>query len=191
MLQAPNKCAGSPASLDGASEEKLIVYPFPINRWHYHTSEGLSSLCLECPSIRKGERCRLSSEKAWRWELGSLFKSGPIDKMPLSWNGWKTRKRAGTLTPECLSSDLTFDFPVLSCTVWLLDVDLVVLSRINNTAHRGLLGETLLLSPLAHWFPSFPLFTTNVHWKDWCWSWSSNTLATRCEKPIHWKRLWC
>ena len=23
----------------------------------------------------------------------------------------------------------------------------------------------------------------NIHWKDWCWSWSSNTLATWCEEP--------
>ena len=23
--------------------------------------------------------------------------------------------------------------------------------------------------------------TLNIHWKDWCWSWSSNTLATWCE----------
>ena len=22
--------------------------------------------------------------------------------------------------------------------------------------------------------------TLNIHWKDWCWSWSSNTLATWC-----------
>ena len=27
----------------------------------------------------------------------------------------------------------------------------------------------------------------NIHWKDWCWSWSSNTLATWCEEPTHWK----
>ena len=25
----------------------------------------------------------------------------------------------------------------------------------------------------------------NVHWKDWCWSWSSNTLATWCKELIH------
>ena len=31
----------------------------------------------------------------------------------------------------------------------------------------------------------------NIHWKDWCWSWSSNTLATWCEKLTHWKRHWC
>ena len=30
-----------------------------------------------------------------------------------------------------------------------------------------------------------------IHWKDWCWSGSSNTLATRCEELTHWKRFWC
>ena len=30
-----------------------------------------------------------------------------------------------------------------------------------------------------------------VHWKDWCWSWNCNTLATSCEELTHWKRLWC
>ena len=33
--------------------------------------------------------------------------------------------------------------------------------------------------------------TLNIHWKDWCWSWSSNTLATSCKELIHWKRPWC
>ena len=32
------------------------------------------------------------------------------------------------------------------------------------------------------------LSTLNIHWKDWCWSWSSNTLATSWEEPIHWKK---
>ena len=31
----------------------------------------------------------------------------------------------------------------------------------------------------------------NIHWKDWCWSWSVSTLATWCKEPIHWKRPWC
>ena len=30
----------------------------------------------------------------------------------------------------------------------------------------------------------------NIHWKDWCWSWSSNTLVTWCKEPTHWKRSW-
>ena len=29
----------------------------------------------------------------------------------------------------------------------------------------------------------------NIHSKDWCWI--SNTLATWCEWPTHWKRPWC
>ena len=30
----------------------------------------------------------------------------------------------------------------------------------------------------------------NIHWKDWCWSWSSNTLATWCKELTHWKSPW-
>ena len=35
--------------------------------------------------------------------------------------------------------------------------------------------EIKLVSPKREW-------TLNIHWKDWCWSWSSNTLATWCEE---------
>ena len=31
----------------------------------------------------------------------------------------------------------------------------------------------------------------SIHWKDWCWSWSSNTSATSCEELTPWKRPWC
>ena len=31
----------------------------------------------------------------------------------------------------------------------------------------------------------------NIHWKDSCWSWSSNTLATWCGEITHLKRPWC
>ena len=33
--------------------------------------------------------------------------------------------------------------------------------------------------------------SSGVHWKDWCWSWNSNTLSTWCEKLTHWKSPWC
>ena len=36
---------------------------------------------------------------------------------------------------------------------------------------------------------SWRKWTLNIHWKDWCWSWSSNTLATW--HLIHWKRPRC
>ena len=31
----------------------------------------------------------------------------------------------------------------------------------------------------------------NIHWKDWCCSWSSNTLDIWCKEVTHWKRPWC
>ena len=39
--------------------------------------------------------------------------------------------------------------------------------------------------------PSWRRSDLGVHWKDWCWSWNSNILATSCEELTHWKRLWC
>ena len=39
--------------------------------------------------------------------------------------------------------------------------------------------------------PSSRRSVLNIHWKDWCWSWSSNILATWCEELTHWKRPWC
>ena len=39
--------------------------------------------------------------------------------------------------------------------------------------------------------PSSRRSVLNIHWKDWCWSWNSNTLATSCEELTHLKRPWC
>ena len=39
--------------------------------------------------------------------------------------------------------------------------------------------------------PSERRSVLGVHWKDWCWSWHSSTLATSCEELTHWKRPWC
>ena len=36
-----------------------------------------------------------------------------------------------------------------------------------------------------------PISHLNIHWKDWCWSWSCNTLVTWCDESTHWKRPWC
>ena len=38
---------------------------------------------------------------------------------------------------------------------------------------------------------SYRKSTLNVQWKDWSWSWSSNTLATWCEEANPRKRPWC
>ena len=39
--------------------------------------------------------------------------------------------------------------------------------------------------------PSLRSSVLGVHWRDWCWSWNSNTLATWCGELTHWKRPWC
>ena len=39
--------------------------------------------------------------------------------------------------------------------------------------------------------PSKRKAVLNIHRKDWCWGWNSNTLATWCEALSHWKRPWC
>ena len=38
--------------------------------------------------------------------------------------------------------------------------------------------------------PSWRRSVLGVHWKDWCWSWNSNTLATSCKELTPWKRPW-
>ena len=39
--------------------------------------------------------------------------------------------------------------------------------------------------------PSLRRSVLVVLWKDWCWSWNSNTLATWCKELTYWKRPWC
>ena len=39
--------------------------------------------------------------------------------------------------------------------------------------------------------PSWGKSVLNILWKDWCWSWNSDTLSTWCEELTHLKRLWC
>ena len=51
------------------------------------------------------------------------------------------------------------------------------LFRVSWTARRS---NQLILRKL----------TLNIHWKDWCWSWNSNTLATWYEEPTCWERPW-
>ena len=38
--------------------------------------------------------------------------------------------------------------------------------------------------------PFWRKLVLNIHWKDWYWSWNSNSLATWCEELTHLKRPW-
>ena len=39
--------------------------------------------------------------------------------------------------------------------------------------------------------PSLRRSALSVHFKDWCWSWNSSTLATWCEELTHLRKPWC
>ena len=83
-------------------------------------------------------------------------------------------------------------FPVVSCTdvrvgLWrkLSAEELMLLNcgtGEDSSESLGLQGD-----------PTSPFWrlVMGVHWKDWYWSWNSNTLATSCKELTHWKRPWC
>ena len=82
-------------------------------------------------------------------------------------------------------------------TVTLTSASAMILSSVwliltENTNNLMALSERK--TGRAHYLLPSELQRRSVlgfHWKDWCWSWNSNTLATSCEELTHWKRLWC
>ena len=52
-------------------------------------------------------------------------------------------------------------------------------------------STSFLLAFLCYISISLKKSVLNIHWKDGCWRWNSNTLATWWEEPTHWKRPWC
>ena len=74
-------------------------------------------------------------------------------------------------------------FPVVMCGCESWTVKKAERQRIDAFELLGLQGD-----------PTSPFWRRSVLgvlWKEWCWSWSSRTLATSCEELTHWKRLWC
>ena len=76
----------------------------------------------------------------------------------------------------------------------------LVPARNQNTCHQcqawvklqlALCLLLLTILQLYHFPPPLRKSVLNIHWKDWCWSWNSNTLATWCEELTHLKRPWC
>ena len=45
--------------------------------------------------------------------------------------------------------------------------------------------------PWTAWKSNQSILKEISPWKDWCWSWNSNTLATSCEELTGCKRPWC
>ena len=77
--------------------------------------------------------------------------------------------------------------------IWMWELDYKE-SWAKNWCFWTVVLEKTLESPLDCKEITSPFYrwsALGVHWKDWCWSWNSNTLATSCKELTHWKRLWC
>ena len=93
-------------------------------------------------------------------------------------------------TKACLVKDMVFPVVMYGCESWTINkaecwrIDAFELwcwrrlLRVPWTARRSNQSTLNEISP-------------NIHWKDWCWSWNSNTLATWCKELTPWKRPWC
>ena len=93
-------------------------------------------------------------------------------------------------TKICLAKALVFPVVMYGCKSW----------TVKKAERRRIDGfelwcwRRLLRVPGLQGDPTSPFWRRSVlgvHWKDWCWSWNSNTLATWCEELTHLKRLWC
>ena len=98
------------------------------------------------------------------------------------------KSRGITLPTKDLSCQ-SYDFS--SSHVWIWGLDYKESWELKNWRFWIVVLEKALESPLdcKEIQPVHP--KPEYHWKDWCWSWNSNTLATWCEELTHWKRPWC
>ena len=92
------------------------------------------------------------------------------------------KKQRHYFANKCLYKDMAFPIVMYSCECW----------TIKKGEHWRIYAFELwwwrtIESPLdcREIKPVNPRKSTlNVHWKNWCWSWNSNTLATRSREVI-------
>ena len=79
-----------------------------------------------------------------------------------------------------------------SAHVWMWQLDCEESWAPKNRCFWTVVLEKTLESPLdCKEIDLLKETNPGVHWKDWCWSWNSNTLAIWCEELTPWKRPWC
>ena len=112
------------------------------------------------------KRCLLLGRKVMT-NLDSIFKSRDIT----------------LLTNVYLIKTMVFPVVMYGCESWTIKkaehwrIDVFELwcwKRLLRVPNQSILKEVL-----------------NIHWKDCCWSWSSNTLVTLCKELTYWRSPWC
>ena len=102
------------------------------------------------------------------------------------------KKQRHHFVNECLYNQ-SYNFP--SSHVWMWELRHKEGWVPNNWCFQTVVLERTLESPLdcKKTKPVNPKENQPWinHWKDWCWSWSSNILVTWYKKSTHWKGPWC
>ena len=96
-------------------------------------------------------------------------------------------------TEVCLVKAMFFLVVMYECESWTIKKAECWRTRLLNCGVGEISWKSLGLQGDPN-NPSKRKSVLNVHWKDWQWSWNSNTLATWCEELTHirlcfWERL--
>ena len=75
-----------------------------------------------------------------------------------------------------------------SSHIWMWELDHKKTWGLKNWCFWTVVLEKILESPLDSNQSILKEINPDIHWKDWCWSWSSNILATWWEEPTQCKR---
>ena len=93
-------------------------------------------------------------------------------------------------TKFCLVKAMVFPVVMYGCESWTIkNAECQRIDAFELWCWRRLLRVLGLQGD-----PTSPFWRRSVlrvNWKDWCWSWNSNTLATLCGEVTHLKRPWC
>ena len=166
-------------------QKTKIMASGPITSWQIdgETMETVTDFILGGSKITAD--CDCSYEIKWHLLLGRKVMTN-LDSI--------LKSRDITLqTKVCLVKAMISPVVMYGCESWTLRKlsarELMLLNcGVGEDSWESLGQQGDPTSP--SWFP-FRKSVLNIHWKDWCWSWNSNTLATSCEELTHWKRPWC
>ena len=93
-------------------------------------------------------------------------------------------------TKVCLVKAMVFPVVVYGCESWTIKkAECWRIDAFELWCWRRLLRVTWTARRSNS--PAWRRSVLNIHWKDWCWRWNSNTLATSCKELTHLKRPWC
>ena len=160
-------------------QKMKIMASGPIPSWQIdgETMETVRDLIFLSSKITADDDCsheikkRLLLGRKVMTNLDSIFKSRDIN-LP---------------TTVRLVKAMVFPVVMYGCESWTIKK----VDRWRTDAFEMWCWRRLLRVPWTARRSNQSILILNFHWKDWCWSWSSNPLATWCEELTLWKRPWC